>query len=128
MNNGHGLKLHEDTVFAGVECLATLILDCGLFLPPAQVKRGEGIIKISHAITSVVPVDLHRVVCTRMLSFQILGNRDSKGSIPLHKGFYHLGTTRANMFDIALTVQIKTPRVRRVPQSDERWSDSTRWK
>ncbi|CAN0345767.1 unnamed protein product, partial [Ectocarpus fasciculatus] len=38
LNNGHGAKLHEDTVWAGVECLATFILDCGLFLPVAQAS------------------------------------------------------------------------------------------
>ncbi|CAN0475997.1 unnamed protein product, partial [Ectocarpus sp. 12 AP-2014] len=38
LNNGHGAKLHEDTVWAGVECLATFILDCGLFLPAAQAS------------------------------------------------------------------------------------------
>ncbi len=37
-NNGHGAKLHEDTVWAGVECLAVFILDCGLHLPPAQAR------------------------------------------------------------------------------------------
>lgn len=38
LNNGHGAKLHEDTVWAGVECLAVFILDCGLFLPATQVS------------------------------------------------------------------------------------------
>lgn len=38
LNNGHGTKLHEDTVWAGVECLAVFILDCGLFLPATQVS------------------------------------------------------------------------------------------
>lgn len=38
LNNGHGVKLHEDTVWAGVECLAVFILDCGLHLPPAQAS------------------------------------------------------------------------------------------
>lgn len=37
-NNGHGMKLHQDTIMAGVECLATLVLDCGLLLPPPQVQ------------------------------------------------------------------------------------------
>lgn len=38
LNNGHGAKLHEDTIWAGVECLAVFILDCGLHLPPAQAS------------------------------------------------------------------------------------------
>lgn len=40
LNNGHGSKLHEDTIWAGVECLAVFILDCGLFLPPTQASLG----------------------------------------------------------------------------------------
>lgn len=41
LNNGHGAKLHEDTVWAGVECLAVFILDCGSFLPATQVSLIE---------------------------------------------------------------------------------------
>ncbi|CAM9707338.1 unnamed protein product [Scytosiphon promiscuus] len=44
LNNGHGAKLHEDTVWAGVECLAVFILDCGLFLPPTQVAEVERVV------------------------------------------------------------------------------------
>eukprot|EP00903_Cladosiphon_okamuranus_P006268 g6151.t1 len=44
LNNGHGVKLHEDTVWAGVECLAVFILDCGLFLPAAQVAEVERVV------------------------------------------------------------------------------------
>lgn len=30
--------MHENTVWAGVECLAVLVLDCGLYLPPEEVN------------------------------------------------------------------------------------------
>lgn len=39
VNNGHGHKINEDTVWAGVECLVSLVSDCGSHLPPAQVRR-----------------------------------------------------------------------------------------
>ncbi|CAM9945271.1 unnamed protein product [Laminaria digitata] len=44
LNNGHGERLHEDTIWAGVECLAVFILDCGLFLPADQIAEVERVV------------------------------------------------------------------------------------
>ncbi|CAM9971008.1 unnamed protein product, partial [Sphacelaria rigidula] len=43
-NNGHGAVIHENTVWAGVECLAVLVLDCGLHLPAVEITEVESVV------------------------------------------------------------------------------------
>lgn len=51
-NNGHGPVVHENTVWAGVECLAVLVYDFGLHLPPAQVREYQTTTRMSDGYTN----------------------------------------------------------------------------